>query len=1178
MKTSKISRYLLVLLCTLGSNVAWGQKTVRFYFNEYKGQADGVLPTFSVDGDMPAGATASADGFVWASSYRETSFRFPNCDDRVFAKKSADKKSTHASLTFTNFKNEVKKIEWNRMNDVFSNTIFDIFKTFSVYTTTKSYTGEQRSGSESSWQVFGKSVTFGVANFPGTGDNLGLKGLSSMVMQEGSEGVFTSNAKEINDRCRFFIKAGTKQQEASRTSGNHFYAFQITYYDPSLSFNEKMPNEMSKGNEIEIDKQGAELYTIAHAGAFSFTKTYATSNAKVISVDKNGKMKAVGYGEADITMTITDGGVTKSVTKTITVSDYDNSLHKYHRKDYDNQGSLYVREMDHTDKDYTVINQTLNGFTLQSSDSKRFRVGLLPFSFSINAPKYTKVTPTWNFDIKLVRKDGGVFNFDYHDSYAELLYIPESVVLANVNLNTSNSSSNLSENSFCKVGASTSNITYTKGIDNSNNANSTTEKLQFAALAYSRNAKILGVSVSQQVETSFSYTTNYAYVYYSTVSFTKDVEACPFTMPSTISINSNSGDKHLPRVSEVNGYTFKGWSTQKEGTVEYENGAEFDPYDHANGGGKGPVTLYPVWEANHYTINLYYNDGSDEKDIVTVYYGKPMPELTNIPTRTGYTFRGYYEGKDYSQTDDYTTKYYNVNGTSAKIWDKTYAADLYAHWTAKTYTINFDACGGKLSDNVKLRKEDGSETSIKTSNEQSFVSFDVQYDSKIGDRFWCSEEITIKPGYMFLGWFTEKTGGTKVYSVGDNECSFNAIAGDYWTADGTNGDWKYDVTNGTLNLYAQYECKFEIVDNGERINFKKGYKITSYDILAAIEEDLATYNVSPMIVDVTNYQEYVLAGKGIGNFLSGKGFSVDENNNLEAFNTVIAEARDDNKLAPNALVYLSSEKSMNTGATNVVLKEEKQCQDLVVTDRAPIKIPYEFKADKALYERNKNYSSEDAAKAQAASSKWGTLCLPYPIKNNSNNVRFYKLAGFKNNYMHFIPMNVDVIPANTPVLYKRLDGVGSDVTIWETGVDVPMNITYSTKPGSSYEDWQFVGTLTTKVFCGKDYDDKKVPAGAEKLDGSKEIYYFKQDQFTHLKNTGKATALPYRAYFTTTASEAKVATFSIVALDEEGATDITDLIDSDAEADGKIYDLNGRRVMQPVSGRIYIVNGKKKVY
>ena len=123
MKTSKISRYLLVLLCTLGSNVAWGQKTVRFYFNEYKGQADGVLPTFSVDGDMPAGATASADGFVWASSYRETSFRFPNCDDRVFAKKSADKKSTHASLTFTNFKNEVKKIEWNRMNDVFSNTI-----------------------------------------------------------------------------------------------------------------------------------------------------------------------------------------------------------------------------------------------------------------------------------------------------------------------------------------------------------------------------------------------------------------------------------------------------------------------------------------------------------------------------------------------------------------------------------------------------------------------------------------------------------------------------------------------------------------------------------------------------------------------------------------------------------------------------------------------------------------------------------------------------------------------------------------------------------------------------------------------------------------------------------------------------------------------------------------------
>ena len=580
--------------------------------------------------------------------------------------------------------------------------------------------------------------------------------------------------------------------------------------------------------------------------------------------------------------------------------------------------------------------------------------------------------------------------------------------------------------------------------------------------------------------------------------------------------------------------------------------------------------------SNQYDVVLMYNDKTTDCETVIATYGQNMPTVTP-PTRTGYTFRGYFDNESYSQTsDNNSTKYYKADGTSARTWNKQNNNEkLYGHWTAKTYTINFDACGGKLSDKVGIRTE-GQDRYIETSNNQAFVSFDVQYGSKIADRFWCSDEITIKPGYKFLGWFTKKKGGTKVYSVDDKECSFNAIEGDYWTAKGTSGDWKYDATSGTLNLYAQYECKFEIVDNGERINFKKGYDITSYDILAAIEEDLETYKVSPMIVDVTNYQNYILAGKGLCGFLGGKGLSVNEYDNLEAFNTVIEEARLDNKLAPNALVYLSGSSSMYTDATNVVMTNEQQCQNLVVTDRAPIKIPYAFKADKALYERNKNYSDKDAAKAQAANSKWGTLCLPYPIKNNTNNVKFYQLAGLKNNYMHFTPMEVDVIPANTPVLYKRLEGVGSEVKIEEADVDIPVNTSYSTNSGESYDSWQFVGTLTTKMFCGKDY--KNVPEGAEKLDGSKEYYYFKQDKFTHLSKTGSLIILPYRAYFTTTPANAKFTTFSIIAMDEEGATDITNLIDNDAEGDGKIYDLNGRRVMQPVSGRLYIVNGQKKVY
>lgn len=890
MKTSKFSRYFLVLLCALSSDVAWGQhdlKTAKYYFNEYKESLSGQTPTLSVGGDVPVDATASAEGFEWASSYRESSFRYPNCEDRLFAQRSSNKKSSHASLTFSNFKYEVKKVEWNIMNDIFSARLSDLKGVLSINATVKSATDQKKSGSKESWAVFGHSATFNVQEVAGTTQELGFKGLASIEIGEKNKGVFTGTAYEINEKNRFFFKAGSAEDA---------FAFQVTYYDPAVSFLRTMPSQIKFGETFDASGH----YTIYHPGLFDFTTTYECSDDDIFTVDKDGVITPKNLGKANLIVTITDGGLVKSAEKEIEI-----------------------------------------------------------------------ISPT-----------------------------------------------------------------------------------------------------------------------------------------------------------------------------------------HENG---------------QYAVTLKYNDGKNKGETVIATLNKDMPTVTP-PIRTGYIFRGYFDGKDYSQTEDWATQYYNADGTSARVWDKNYNATLYGHWTAKTYTINFNTCGGKLSQNVGIRTE-GGQKFVETTNNQTLVSFDVQYGSKLGDRFWCGEVITIRPGYKFLGWYTLEKGGTKVYSVDDKDCSFNAVKGTYWTEEGTSGDWKYDATSGTLNLYAHYECKFEIVENGERINFKEGYDISSLDINAAIEECQTKYGVAPLVVDITKYPDYIQPGPGMVNSKGDKIYDGEE-----AFNTVVEEARMDNKLAPNAIVYLSKESSLHTGATNVVMMKEDKCLNLEVTDRAPIKIPYAFKANKALYERNKNYNDKDAAKAQAANSVWGTLCLPYPIRNNANNVKFYELANFENNIMHYTPMNVDVIPANTPVLYKRLNGVGSDVKIEEADVDVPVNTSYSTNSGSSLTSWQFIGTLTTKIFCGKDYDNKKVPEGAEKMDGSKEIYYFKQDQFTHLSNTGKVTMLPYRAYFTTTAANAKFASFSIIAVDEEGATDITNLIDSDAEGDGKIYDLNGRRVMQPVSGRLYIVNGKKKVY
>ena len=570
---------------------------------------------------------------------------------------------------------------------------------------------------------------------------------------------------------------------------------------------------------------------------------------------------------------------------------------------------------------------------------------------------------------------------------------------------------------------------------------------------------------------------------------------------------------------------------------------------------------------NQYLVNLKYCDGTDNGETVIATYGQPLPNGLTAPTREGYEFKGYYDNQnqDYAEGKGLNyggTQYYNKDMAGVKSWSYNYGGTIYGHWAPKIYIVTLDAAGGVLPNPV-VKDNAGNFNITKKSN--SVMTLSIAY--RTGDDNKLVHSTAKKPGYELLGWFDSN--GNKIISVDEKSrnCTITDNGG-YWTEKGM----KYSHI-GNITLTAHYRQKYKYSKNV--ISFDNEKVEAGDDWLWSVVNDLV--GAAKDVYETKGEQTMV--------FDLRKSTNMWTDNKYERLKVMQSLQKDEYKdyISPNVLVYFNDNENQAWYNGNVsdcynAVSLDNKCKSLVVTDRYEIKVPYAFKADKALYERNKNYPSNDAAKAQAANSKWGTLCLPYPIENNTNNVKFYKLAGLKNNYMHFTPMDETVIPANTPVLYKRLEGVGSEVKIEEASVDVPMNTSYSPKYGESYDSWQFIGTLTTKVFCGKDYDNKKVPAGAKKMDGSEEIYYFKQDKFTHLNKTGMVTMLPYRAYFTTTPANAKFTTFSIIAMDEEGATDITNMIDTEAEGDGKIYDLNGRRVMQPVSGRLYIVNGQKKVY
>ena len=117
------------------------------------------------------------------------------------------------------------------------------------------------------------------------------------------------------------------------------------------------------------------------------------------------------------------------------------------------------------------------------------------------------------------------------------------------------------------------------------------------------------------------------------------------------------------------------------------------------------------------TITLNPNGGTlPEYSLVE---GAALP----IPTKTGYTFAGWYENQELTGVpvaDIPTNNTENLN--------------FYAKWTANTYTVIFDANGGSV-DPTSAVTVAGKLTSLPTPT----------YD-----------------GYNFLGWYTQKDGGDKV--------------------------------------------------------------------------------------------------------------------------------------------------------------------------------------------------------------------------------------------------------------------------------------------------------------------------------------------------------------------------------------------------------------------------------
>ncbi len=127
----------------------------------------------------------------------------------------------------------------------------------------------------------------------------------------------------------------------------------------------------------------------------------------------------------------------------------------------------------------------------------------------------------------------------------------------------------------------------------------------------------------------------------------------------------------LPSIIPDSGYGNTKWT---DGTDDYPINYAYNLSSSNNN-----TTLIANATANNYTVSFNVNGGPfDYQQIaVTATYGSPMPAInTTPPTRTGYTFMGWYDNELYTAG----TQYYTAAGVSARSYDKTKNTTLYAGW------------------------------------------------------------------------------------------------------------------------------------------------------------------------------------------------------------------------------------------------------------------------------------------------------------------------------------------------------------------------------------------------------------------------------------------------------------------------------------------------------------------
>ena len=289
----------------------------------------------------------------------------------------------------------------------------------------------------------------------------------------------------------------------------------------------------------------------------------------------------------------------------------------------------------------------------------------------------------------------------------------------------------------------------------------------------------------------------------NTYTLTFDANGGSTPVPASKTVTYGSAYGALATTSRT-GYTLAGWFTAASGGTQVTAATIVNT--------AASHTLYAQWTANTYTVTFDANGGSTPVPASkTVTYGSTYGSLATT-SRTGYTFAGWF-----------TAASAGTQVTAATIVNTAADHTLYAHWTANTYTVTFDANGGS--------------TPVPASKI-------VTYGSAYG-----SLATTSRTGYTFAGWFTAASSGTQVTAATIVNTAADHTLYAQWNAlpnhtvtfnsNGGSGSMSNQTTNLptalTLNAFTRTGYSFSswnTLANGTGTNYANG---ATYDFSADIE-------------------------------------------------------------------------------------------------------------------------------------------------------------------------------------------------------------------------------------------------------------------------------------------------------------------------------------------------------